>query len=99
MQLWYSREHQKENVEEFAKIIRMFPNFSFFHPNYRKAPWHVKAVSQSGTEINLWPHLMKGNLTGYRAVVGRSAIIDLFKQVEDDDAQDPDEIMVVDDEC
>lgn len=67
MNLWYNPHYpqQVENIEEFSKMMRQYPNFTWMHPNYKSSPWHLVAIcGHTGVSVSFWPHLMKGHLEG-----------------------------------
>lgn len=81
--LWYSKTNpwQLENVTSFRRMMEAMPHVTFKHANYRAAPWHIQARVNNVT-INFWPHLLKGNFEGARAVEGIHALQRLIREAE-----------------
>lgn len=78
MQLYANpdRPDHAENNAVFQRVVKDFPDLQFFRPSPDKAPWHVQCVidGPSPQVINFWPHMLKGQRDGFRAVTGEPAI-------------------------
>jgi hypothetical protein len=85
MQLYANpdRPDHAANNAAFLNIVKRFPQISLFKPAPEAAPWHVQAVIDLGREpqfINFWPHALKGQRDGYKAVEGETALIGIIEQ-------------------
>lgn len=76
---YFYRKGLEGNVEAFKKIVADNPDLEFFQPNSELSPWHVQA-SINGNLLSFWPHVLKGCLDGYKAVVGAQAICALIEK-------------------
>lgn len=87
MQFYQNHPDDAANIAAFTAIIVNFPDLSLFQPNAEKAPWHVQAVIDIGQYpvwLNFWPHRLKAQREGCKAVEGASAIQRLIEQAYDD---------------
>ena len=94
MQLFANPERpdHAENNAVFLRVVNDFPQLSLFKPAPEKAPWHVQAVVDLGREpqlINFWPHTLKGQRDGYKAVEGEHALRGIIEQAIIDAAEEP----------
>lgn len=85
MQLYANpnRPDHAENNAAFLRVVNAYPQLSLFQPSPDKAPWHWQAVIDTGGEvqlINFWPHTMKGQRDGYKAVQGEHALRAIIEQ-------------------
>lgn len=78
MQYFYRDTVEQENCEQFQHVVDCYPNIRFFQPSPDKAPWHVQALLDDGSdepiELNFWPHKAKGNRRPEKAVEGWGSI-------------------------
>ena len=71
-------DHARNNTA-FLRLMREFPGIAsrVFQPSPEKAPWHWQVLIP-GTHydqlVNFWPHVMKGQREGFRAVEGEEAV-------------------------
>jgi len=87
MQFYQNHPDEAANIAAFTAIIANFPGLPLFHPNAEKAPWHVQAVIYIGHYpicLNFWPHRLKAQREGCKAVEGAQAIQRLIEQAYDD---------------
>ena len=87
-----NRPDHAENNTEFVRVVNAFPGLSLFFPNAGKAPWHVQAIIDCGHEqilINFWPHSLKAQRDGCKAVEGAGAIKALIATAFEDANQPP----------
>jgi hypothetical protein len=83
-------DHAANNAR-FLDIVKAYPQLSLFQPSPDKAPWHWQAIIDMGCEpqiLNFWPHTMKGQRDGYKAVQGEHAIRGIIEQAIIDAGQD-----------
>jgi len=94
MQL-YANPHRPDHAENnaaFLRVVNDFPQISLFQPSPEKAPWHFQCVIDLGNDpqlINFWPHTMKGQRDGYKAVQGEHALRGIIEQALIDAAEEP----------
>jgi len=72
-----NRPDHAENNAAFLRVVKDFPELELFQPSPQKAPWHVQAIIKFGQYpiiLNFWPHTMKAQRDGFKAVEGASAI-------------------------
>lgn len=79
MQLYANpnRPDHAENNAAFLRVVKDYPGLKLFQPSPEKAPWHWQAVIDLGGDeqlLNFWPHTMKGQRDGCRAVEGEHAL-------------------------
>lgn len=87
MQFYQNHPDDTANIAAFTAIIANFPGLSLFQPNAGKAPWHVQAIIDIGqcpVFLNFWPHRLKAQREGCKAVEGVAAIQRLIEQAYDD---------------
>lgn len=93
MQLYANpnRPDHAQNNAEFSKIIRQFPDLRLYQPSPEKAPWHWQAVINGPYPqlINFWPHILKAQRDGYKAVEGAEAIVGIIAGAAADALQEP----------
>lgn len=66
-----------ENNAAFLRVVNDYPQLSIYQPSPEKAPWHWQAVIDLGGDVqllNFWPHTLKGQRDGMKAVQGAVAI-------------------------
>lgn len=85
MQLYANpnRPDHAENNAAFQRVVNAYPEISPFQPSPEKAPWHWQAVIDLGGDvqlINFWPHTLKGQRDGYRAIQGENALRGIIEQ-------------------
>lgn len=84
---FYSTENwHDQNNAAFANAVEPF-GLNLFKPNHAAAPWHFQAVIDRGAEtilINFWPHKMKAQREGCRAVEGVDAILQMVSEAFSD---------------
>lgn len=71
------RQDHAENNAAFLRVVNDYPQLRLFQPSPDKAPWHWQAVIDMGGYVqllNFWPHQMKGQRDGYKAVQGERAL-------------------------
>lgn len=90
MQYYFRNEHEAELCDEFDRIVADHPDIRFFQPSPHKAPWHVQAIIDDGSddpiELNFWPHKAKAQRKPLRSVEGLDAIRDTIRQAMQDAA-------------
>ena len=74
---------QEHNVRQFERLMAMNTDIKFFQPQPLKAPWHVQA-EVNGYVLNFWPHRLKGNFDGEKAVQGYRALQALIGEARED---------------
>ena len=78
MQYFFRDAFERANCDQFDLLVECYPNIRFFQPSPVKAPWHVQAFLDDGSdepiELNFWPHKAKGQRRPERAVDGWSAV-------------------------
>ena len=83
MQLYANpnRPDHAENNAAFLRIVNRFPEMSLYQPSLEKAPWHWQAVidGEDPQLLNFWPHILKGQRGGMKAVEGEAAIIGIIE--------------------
>lgn len=94
MQLYANpnRPDHAENNAAFIRVVNDYPQLSIFQPAPEKAPWHWQALIDLGREvqlINFWPHALKGQRDGYKAVQGEGALRAIIEQALIDAAEKP----------
>ena len=87
MTMYAKTAEDRRNVASFAHLTRMHPNVRFFQPDPVRAPWHWKAFVND-VALNFWPHKMKGNVEGSRAVVGFNALDAMITEASRDPVDD-----------
>lgn len=89
MQL-YANPHRPDhaaNNAAFLRVVKDYPQVRLFQPSPEKAPWHWQAVIDLGGYlqiVNFWPHTLKGQREGYRAVEGEAALRGIIEGALDD---------------
>lgn len=83
-------DHAKNNAE-FLEVVNRFPDLHLFQPSPIKAPWHVQAVidGPSPQLLNFWPHSLKGQRDGHKAVEGAAAIEGIIRGALEDAQEHP----------
>lgn len=100
MQL-YANPHRPDHAENntaFLRVVKDYPALKLSQPSPDKAPWHWQAVIDLGgyTQIlNFWPHTLKGQRDGYRAVTGEDALRGIIEGAIED-AMHPDFYVIED---
>lgn len=64
------------NNQNFATAIVPY-NLDLFRPSPEKAPWHLQTKIDFGhypIVLNFWPHKMKAQREGFKAVEGINAV-------------------------
>jgi len=92
MQFYQNHPDEAVNIAAFTAIITNFPGLSLFQPNADKAPWHVQTIIEYGQYpiwLNFWPHKLKAQREGCKAVEGAMAIRRLIEQAYDDASAAP----------
>ena len=85
MQLYANpnRPDHAENNAAFLRIVNRFPSgaLALYQPSPEKAPWHWQAVidGKDPQLLNFWPHTLKGQRDGMKAVEGEVAIIGIIE--------------------
>lgn len=78
MQYYYRDTFERENCEQFEMLTDCYPDIHFFQPSPIKAPWHIQAFLDDGSdepiELNFWPHKAKGQRRPEKAVEGWASI-------------------------
>ena len=94
MQLYANpnRPDHAENNAAFLRAVNRFPDLSLYQPSPEKAPWHWQAVIGGSHILNFWPHLLKGQRDGLRAVEGETAIIGIIEGAFEDAAYQADSL-------
>jgi hypothetical protein len=77
MKLYERNPTHAECTRKFRDVMAMNPDIKFFQPQPFTAPWHVKA-RVNGSDMNFWPHLLKGQIAHEKAVVGYREILALI---------------------
>jgi hypothetical protein len=100
MQLYANpnRPDHAENNAAFLRVVNDYPGLSLFQPSPEKAPWHWQAVIDLGGDvqlINFWPHTLKGQRDGYKAIQGEAALRGIIEQAFID-AERPAEYVIED---
>lgn len=85
MQLYANpnRQDHLENNAVFIRVVNDYPQLSLYQPSPEKAPWHWQCIIDLGREvqlINFWPHTLKGQRDGYKAVQGETALRGIIEQ-------------------
>lgn len=65
------------NNAAFLRVVNEYPQLRLYQPSPVKAPWHWQAVIDMGGDVqllNFWPHTLKAQRDGYKAVEGEIAI-------------------------
>ena len=64
------------NVARFSRVVNDYPQLDLYQPAPDKAPWHVQAIIDGPNPqlLNFWPHRLKGQRDGYKAVKGELAL-------------------------
>lgn len=86
----YERKNNPQhatNVRLFRALMQKNNDIKFFQPDPLKAPWHVKA-EVNGVSMNFWPHLLKGNIEGHRAVTGSRALQTIIGEARNHEDED-----------
>jgi len=86
-----NRPDHAENNARFVRIINDYPQISLFQPSPEQAPWHFQAVIDFGHTpqlLNFWPHLLKGQRDGFKAVTGEIAIRGIIEGAIEDALDD-----------
>lgn len=91
MQLYQNpdRPDHAENCAAFLRVVKEFPALAPFQPSPIKAPWHWQAIIDSGHDpqiINFWPHGMKAQRDGFKAVQGEHAVRGVIQGAMEDAA-------------
>lgn len=94
MQLYANpdRPDHAANNAAFLRVVKQFPELSLFQPSPDKAPWHWQAVIDKGNEpqiLNFWPHTLKGQRDGYKAIQGADALRGIIEQAIIDATEEP----------
>ena len=93
MQLYANpnRLDHAENNAAFLRIVNRFPDLNLYQPSPEKAPWHWQAVIEGADPqlLNFWPHSLKGQRDGMRAVEGGAAIIGIIEGALSDALKEP----------
>lgn len=79
------RPDHQANIQQFERLMQMNNDIRFYQPQPILAPWHVQAEI-NGVLVNMWPHLLKGNIAGCKAVVGYEALQRLIGEARADDS-------------
>ncbi len=86
----YANPHRPDhaaNNAAFLRVVKDYPQVNLFQPSPEKAPWHWQAVIDLGGYlqlVNFWPHTLKGQREGYRAVEGEAALRGIIEGALDD---------------
>ena len=85
------RQDHAENNAAFLRVVKEFPELHLYQPSPERAPWHWQAVFEGRDPVllNFWPHLMKAQRDGCKAIEGRGAIIALITDAVIDAATPP----------
>lgn len=86
------RPDHAANNAAFIRVVNEFPQLSLFQPSPVKAPWHWQAVIDLGGDVqilNFWPHTLKGQRDGYKAVSGENALRGIIMGALEDAAAEP----------
>lgn len=94
MQLYANpnRLDHAENNAAFLRVVKRFPTLSLFQPSPDRAPWHWQAVIDLGNDpqiLNFWPHTLKGQRDGHKAVEGDREIFNIIRQAFIDATEEP----------
>lgn len=94
MQLYANpnRPDHAENNAAFLRVVKDYPALSLFQPQPEKAPWHWQSVIDLGREpqiLNFWPHTLKGQRDGFKAVCGEHAIRGIIDAAFEDAMEEP----------
>ena len=89
MQLYANpnRPDHAENNAAFLRVVKDYPQLRLFQPSPEKAPWHWQTIIDVGGDpqlINFWPHTLKGQRDGYRAVEGETALRNIIEGALED---------------
>jgi len=87
-----NRLDHAENNAAFLRAVNRFPDLHLYQPSPEKAPWHWQAVIEGSHILNFWPHLLKGQRDGLRAVEGEAAIIGIIEGAFEDAAYKADSL-------
>ena len=86
----YANPHRPDhaaNNAAFLRVVKDYPQVHLFQPSPEKAPWHWQAIIDLGGDqqlVNFWPHTLKGQRDGYRAVEGEAALRGIIEGALDD---------------
>ncbi len=85
------REDHIENNAAFLRVVSEFQGLKMFQPSPEKAPWHVQVVidGKSPQLINFWPHIIKGQRDGLKAVKGAESIRGIIMGAIEDAREQP----------
>jgi hypothetical protein len=94
MQLYANpdRPDHAENNATFLRVVNSYPTLAPFQPSPERAPWHWQAVIDLGRDVqilNFWPHTMKAQRDGFKAVEGESAMRAVIEAALEDAAEEP----------
>lgn len=77
--MFFKNLYQQRNVQAFHEFMKLFDRVQFYHPNEKKAPWHIQCLvtSTHGEKVivNFWPHVEKAMADGGKVHVGSNAAI------------------------
>lgn len=84
MQYYYRDSFEAQLCDDFAAIVQDHPQIRFFQPSPEKAPWHVQAIIDDGSddpiELNFWPHKAKAQRKPLKSVEGLANIRALIRE-------------------
>lgn len=84
-------DHARNNAS-FERVVKDFPSLTIFQPSTEKAPWHFQAIIPHGQQpiiLNFWPHTLKVQRDGFKAVEGANAIRGVIEGALEDAAELP----------
>lgn len=76
MQLYANHPEDEANNAAFLRVVNEFPFLILHQPSPEKAPWHVQTTigGRNPQLLNFWPHRLKGQRDGMKAVEGEHAL-------------------------
>lgn len=77
-------DHDANNAA-FWRVVNEYPAFNLYQPSPDRAPWHWQAVI-NGHYVNFWPHTLKVQREGFKAVQGVHAIRGVIEGALEDTA-------------
>jgi hypothetical protein len=72
---WFNPDNstQRDNADAFARFAATRIEIEFYWPNRVASPWHVQC-RLNDVVLNFWPHLLKGQWPGEKALNGVKAM-------------------------